>query len=137
MLKKIFLILTLLCILQLNKSDAQDQLRIGVVSIPQDLGNPYGSITMPTILGSLGVFDSLTTIDKNGQTKPWVASTWEYIDKLTWHFNIKPNIKFSNGESLDAYAAAAAINYFASGEGIIEVVAQLVNNIQSAKAINS
>ena len=137
MLKKIFLILTLLCILQFNKSDAQDQLRIGVVSIPQDLGNPYGSITMPTILGSLGVFDSLTTIDKDGQTKPWVASTWEYIDKLTWHFNIKPNIKFSNGESLDAYAAAAAINYFASGEGIIEVVAQLVNNIQSAKAINS
>ncbi len=137
MLKKIFLIATILFFFGFNQTQAQNQLRIGVVSIPQDLGNPYGSITMPTILGSLGVFDSLTIIDEIGQTRPWISSSWKYLDPLTWHFIIKKNIKFSNGEKLDAYAAAEAINYFSSGNGLIEVVAQLVNNIQSAKAINS
>ena len=89
MLKKIFLIATILFFFGFNQTQAQNQLRIGVVSIPQDLGNPYGSITMPTILGSLGVFDSLTIIDEIGQTRPWISSSWKYLDPLTWHFIIK------------------------------------------------
>ena len=102
MFKSIFILLNFLILFYPSEINAEKILRIGVVSVPQDLGNPYGTITMPTILASLGVFDSLTSLDKNGNVKPWIAEKWEYLDKFTWHFRIKPNIKFSNGEKLSS-----------------------------------
>ena len=115
---------------------AEKIMRIGLVSLPQDLGNPYGSYTIPTVTPGLAVFDSLTVVDIEGTLQPWIAERWESIDPLTWHFTLKPNVTFSNGEPFDAAAAAAALNYFASGDGLIEVVAQSVIDVASARAID-
>lgn len=114
---------------------AEKVLTFGAVSLSQDLGNPYGTITIPTLIPHLAVFDSLTVIDKDGVLQPWIAESWEAIDPLTWHFKLKPDVSFSNGDPFDAAAAAATLNYFASGEGLIEVVAQSVIDVASARAI--
>ncbi len=114
---------------------AEKVLRFGLVSLPQDLGNPFGSYTIPTVVPGLAVFDSLTVVDMDGVLQPWIAEQWEAVDPLTWHFTLKPNVNFSNGEPFDAAAAAAALNYFASGDGLIEVVAQSVIDVANARAI--
>ncbi|MEQ8507562.1 MAG: ABC transporter substrate-binding protein [Rhodospirillaceae bacterium] len=116
---------------------AEKVLRIGTVSLPQDLGNPYGSYTIPSVVPGLAVFDSLTVIDLEGTLQPWIAERWDSVDPLTWHFYLRPDVFFSNGEPFDAAAAAAALNYFASGDGLIEVVAQSVIDVASARAIDS
>lgn len=116
-------------------ASAEKVLRIGLVSLPQDLGNPFSSYTIPTVAPGLAVFDSLTVIDEAGILQPWIAKSWESVDPLTWHFTLKPGVTFSNGEPFDAAAAATAFNYFASGDGLIEVVAQSVIDIASARAL--
>ena len=65
------------------------------------------------------MFDSLTVIDLEGTLQPWIAERWDSVDPLTWHFYLRPDVFFSNGEPFDAAAAAAALNYFASGDGLI------------------
>lgn len=116
-------------------ASAEKTLRIGLVSLPQDLGNPFSSYTIPTVTPGLAVFDSLTVVDSEGTLQPWIAEQWDSVDPLTWHFTLKPGVTFSNGEPFDAAAAAAALNYFASGDGLIEVVAQSVIDVSSARAI--
>ena len=118
-----------------NVVSAEKVLRIGLVSLPGDLGNPFGSYTIPTVVPGLAVFDSLTVVDIDGVLQPWIAEHWEAVDPLTWHFTLKPDVTFSNGEPFDATAAAAALNYFASGDGLIEVVAQSVIDVESARAV--
>ena len=114
---------------------AEKVLRIGVVSLPQDLGNPYGSYSTPSVVPAHAVFDALTVIDEDGVVQPWIAERWETVDRLTWRFFLKPGVMFSNGEPFDASAAASALNYFASGDGLVEVVAQSVIDVESASAI--
>ena len=116
---------------------AEKVLRIGVVSLPQDLGNPFGSYTTPTVVPALAVFDSLTLIDEEGEVQPWIAERWAVADELTWRFFLKPDVTFSNGDPYDAHAAAAMLNYFASGEGLVEVVAQSVIDVESARAVDA
>ncbi len=82
------------------------------------------------------VFDALTVIDREGVVQPWIAERWETVDQLTWLFILRPDVMFSNGESFDASAAAAALMYFASGDGLVEVVAQSVIDVESARAID-
>lgn len=128
----------LACLLFLSPAaQAEKTLRFGAVSLSQDLGNPYGSITIPTLVPHLAIFDTLTVIDENGVVQPWIAERWEAIDPLTWHFTLKPGVLFSNGEAFDAAAAASALTYFASGEGLIEVVAQSVIDVASARAVDA
>ena len=119
-----------------SSAQAEKVLRLGVVSLPGDLGNPYGSYTIPTVAAGLAVFDSLTVLDIDGVVQPWIAERWEVVDELTWHFTLKPNVKFSSGEPFDASAAAAALMYFASGDGLVEVVAQSVIDVESARAVD-
>ncbi len=118
-------------------AQSEKVLRLGVVSLPQDLGNPYGSYTIPTVVPGLSVFDTLTVIDSDGVLQPWIAEHWEIVDELTWRFTLKPNVRFSNGEPFDAHAMAAALNYFASGDGLVEVVAQSVIDVESARAVDA
>jgi len=132
----ILLIVFIFLFLHSSMATAEKNLRIGVVSLPQDFGNPYGSITIPTLIGALSVFDSLTFINSDGILKPWIAKEWFAKDRLTWHFKLRKDIKFSNGQQLNAKAVANALNYFASGEGLIEVVAQSVIDIKSARAMD-
>lgn len=134
----IFRVLTALSLVLASTIPAQAEkvLRIGAVSLPQDLGNPYGTITLPTLAGSLAVFDSLTVIDREGEVQPWIALSWKPVDPLTWHFKLRPGVFYSNGEAYDAHAAAAALTYFASGDGLVEVVAQSVIDVESARAVD-
>lgn len=56
------------------------------------------------------VYASLTRTDENGKAVPDLAESWDYNDRgdeVTFH--LRPNLKFSDGEPVDAEAVKAAI----------------------------
>ncbi|MFI6335471.1 ABC transporter substrate-binding protein [Streptomyces sp. NPDC050535] len=57
------------------------------------------------------VYASLTRTDESGKAVPDLAKSWKYNDRgdeITFH--LRPNLKFSDGEPVDAAAVKAAID---------------------------
>jgi peptide/nickel transport system substrate-binding protein len=50
------------------------------------------------------VFDTLTSFNEKGELIPSVASSWKNTSPNTWDFQLRGDVRFSNGEVLDAQA---------------------------------
>jgi peptide/nickel transport system substrate-binding protein len=48
------------------------------------------------------IFDSLYHRDDNMQIIPWLATSVENVDELTWRFDLRQDVKFSNGNDFKA-----------------------------------
>lgn len=48
------------------------------------------------------IFDSLYHRDNNMQIIPWLATSYENPDSLTWRFHLRKDVKFSNGDDFTA-----------------------------------
>lgn len=75
----------------------------------------FGSSTFPPSMDPMSwndgykgfkraVYDALTEIGDGGNVEPSIATSWKSIDATTWEFKLRPNVKFTNGEVLDAAA---------------------------------
>ena len=90
-----------------------------------DLHNYRG--TQDSIGGSL-VYETLVAYDREQKIIPVLATSWKQVDRLTWIFNLKKNVKFHNGNRFNAKAAkfslerAAAAGPAAAYAGFIESV---------------
>ena len=91
-------------------------IKIALSALPPGKGNAFTTNQAPTILLTGGIFDGLTRMTKEGQVIPWLATSWEARGKLTWRFNLRENIVFSNGKPFNADAVARTVNYL-SGSG--------------------
>ncbi|MGY3559932.1 ABC-type transport system substrate-binding protein [Bradyrhizobium sp. USDA 4463] len=61
--------------------------------------------------------DNLVARSEDGQIVPWLAESWTISDdKRVYTFEIKPNVKFTDGTSLDAQAIADNINGWLSND---------------------
>lgn len=85
--------------------------RIGYNGLPTEKGNAFSNVQTPTILLIGGIFDGLTRLTKDGVVQPWLATSWEAVDDLTWRFTLRKDVVFSNGKPFDASAVAHTINY--------------------------
>jgi peptide/nickel transport system substrate-binding protein len=57
------------------------------------------------------IFDQL--LHRNDTTlavEPWIATSWKQTNPTTWVFQIRPGVKFSNGEALTGKDVAYSIN---------------------------
>ena len=62
------------------------------------------------------ILDSLVTEAGNGSIEPWLATSWtESSNDLTYTFNLKPGVKFTDGTALDAQAVVDNFSYWAKG----------------------
>lgn len=77
---------------------------------PPSKGNTYagGAATAHFIWPAL--YDSLTRIDNDGVVQPWLALSWEPVTDTEWHFKLRPNVTFSNGEVFNAAAVKAVFD---------------------------
>lgn len=98
-------ILVSLIVLGWTWSAAADSvLRVGLTAAPPSLGNPYqnqgttSNFVWPTF------YDTLTHRNNAGEIVPWLAESWEMVGPTTWHFHLRPNVFFSNGEPFNANA---------------------------------
>jgi len=58
----------------------------------------------------LQIFDTLLTMDENGQIAPNLATEWRNVDPLTWEFKLRQDVKFHNGEPFNAEAVKFSID---------------------------
>ncbi|KZF10403.1 ABC transporter substrate-binding protein [Rhodococcus sp. EPR-157] len=53
--------------------------------------------------------ETLITLDDLGEALPGLATDWGRTDDFTWSFDIRPDVTFHNGASLDADAVVTAL----------------------------
>lgn len=100
-----------------SKSASADTVRVGLRDLPPGLGNPYTGRGQPSVYVWHAIFDELTLVTPNGDTKPKLAESWKNLDKTTWQFKLRPGIKFSNGELFNAAAAKATYDWLLTDIG--------------------
>ncbi|MGY3033764.1 peptide/nickel transport system substrate-binding protein [Bradyrhizobium sp. USDA 4354] len=83
--------------------------------------------------------DNLVARSENGKIVPWLAETWTISeDKRVYTFEIKPNVKFTDGTPLDAQAVADNINGWLSNDPDLRnptAAPYLSDSFESARAI--
>ena len=104
------------------KSASADTVRVGLRDLPPGLGNPYTGRGMPHVFVWHAIFDELTAVAADGSTGPKLAKSWKNTSPTTWTFSLRPGIKFSNGEALDAAAVKATLDWLLTTEGAATVM---------------
>lgn len=67
--------------------------------------DPHMTSTLVEANALTNLFDSLTAQNEKAEIVPKLASSYQLLDdKLTWEFKLRPDVKFHNGEVLDANA---------------------------------
>lgn len=115
---------------------ADRSIRIGVPTIPAAIGHPYQGITIPPILALQLVYDTVTTLDAEGNAAPGLAVAWRPDGDRDWIFELRPGVTFSNGEPFDATALVESARHLASHEGRGETLGSTLYQIDAAERID-
>lgn len=111
-------------------------LRVGNVTMPPSVGNPFRNTGTPHIFTWSSLFDGLTRIDAQGRVNPWLAVGWTNLDSLTWRITLRPGVTFSNGAPFTADAVVNVIDFFHSDAAAREVIARELGFIKTARKID-
>ena len=115
---------------------ADKVLRMGLANFADGGGNPYTALTLPRTAPWQAVFDPLTMLDADGQPQPWLATAWHNPDALTWVFDLRGGIRFSNGEPFDAHAVHAAIRYLISPAANRDTIGRELSKLAGSRVID-
>jgi peptide/nickel transport system substrate-binding protein len=115
----------------------ESSIRIAVPLVPPAIGNPYQGITIPTTLALQAIFDTVTTVDAEGNPGPGLAVAWEQETPLSWVYRLRPGVSFSNGEPLRADALVESARHMASLRGRSETIGSMLAQVQGVEAIDA
>jgi len=77
-------------------------------SSPNNLDLRQGTDVQSERVGSL-IFDPLVKKDAHFNLQPWLATTWDQPDPLTWVFHLRDGVRFHDGRPLEAADVAWTI----------------------------
>ena len=72
-----------------------------IESSPNNLDLRVGTDAQSERIGAL-VFDALVKKDEHYNLQPWLATSWEQPDALTWVFHLRDGVRFHDGRPLTA-----------------------------------
>jgi peptide/nickel transport system substrate-binding protein len=89
------------------ESPPPQQLTVAVAGLLSNLdahatAGPYNGL-------KFAMFDTVTRTDAKGNVGPWLATSWRTLEPTTWEFKLRENVRFSNGEPMDAAAVKFSI----------------------------
>jgi len=70
-------------------------------SSPNNLDPRQGTDAQSERVGGL-IFDALVRKDEHYNLVPWLATSWEQPDALTWVFHLRDGVRFQDGRPLEA-----------------------------------
>ncbi len=111
---------------------------IGLGALTPDL-NPWVGATPPRSYFVFALYSELDRIGRgaNGQATvvPDLATSYKQTDPDDWQFTLKPNLKFPDGEPLNAAAVVFAVKYVQNPKNA-ENASTLLGPVTSVKAIS-
>jgi peptide/nickel transport system substrate-binding protein len=115
-----------------------DTLKVGVATLPPSRGMPHSHAGAITNYTYAAIFDVLSRADEKGDMVPSLATSWRSTSTTVWHFTLRPNVTFSNGEPVTAANVAEALHwYVTSDEGKATIVGRSLSRIaKGARAAN-
>ncbi len=120
--------------LQTPSAEPGERLRVAVPTLPPTLGNPYGANGTPSSLTWSAIFDGLTRLGPDGLLQPALANEWVMEAPTRWRFALREDVRFSNGEPLDAEAVVATLEWLRSPEGQRTVIGTEIRSVIAAEA---
>jgi len=87
-------------------SGGQQRLKVAMAFPPAQAMSPYGDDAVT--LSRLAVVEGLTSLDKNGDAKPALATGWKRDGDLAWEFTLR-KAAFQDGTQLDASAVVRSL----------------------------
>ncbi len=83
-----------------HREDA-DTVTMLIESSPNNLDLRVGTDAQSERIGAL-VFDALVKKDAHYNLQPWLATSWEQPDALTWMFHLRNGVRFHDGRPMTA-----------------------------------
>ena len=111
----------------------KDTLVIAQGADPKSL-DPYGTTDTPAIRVANCIYESLVTLDDDGNIQPCLAESWEVVDDTTYLFHLRKGVKFHNGEELKASDVAFSFSKIAESPHAESIRATI--DFENSKAIN-
>jgi peptide/nickel transport system substrate-binding protein len=116
--KRSLSIALLTCILPLASCHSRptdpNTLNFLIESSPNNLDLRQGTDAQSERVGAT-IYDALARKDANFNLQPWLATSWDRPDPLTWVFHIRPNVRFHDGKPLTADDVAFSIRSMTDG----------------------
>jgi peptide/nickel transport system substrate-binding protein len=85
-----------------------------IESSPNNLDLRVGTDAQSERVGGQ-VFDSIVKKDEHYELQPWLATSWEQPDTLTWVFHLRDGVRFHDGRPLEAADVAYTIESLVDG----------------------
>ncbi len=85
-----------------------------IESSPNNLDVRQGADSQSERIGGL-IYDSLVRKDEHFNLQPWLATSWQRPDPLTWVFHLRSGIRFHDGHPLTSADVAWSIRSMING----------------------
>jgi len=85
-----------------------------IESSPNNLDVRQGTDSQSERIGAL-IYDPLVRKDAHFNLQPWLASSWDRPDPLTWVFHLRAGVRFHDGHPLTAADVAWSIRSMTNG----------------------
>lgn len=115
---------------------AETTLRVAVQSLPAALGNVHRSTSSSELYSWSAMFDPLTMVGSDAVVRPWLFERWEAVTPTTWHFHLRPDVTFHNGEPFNADAVINTLTYLTSEAGQRESLSRVASSVSGVRALD-
>ena len=110
-------LMTAACLVMVGCRGSREDARTVVMVIessPNNLDLRQGTDAQSERVGGL-IFDALVKKDEHFNLQPWLATSWEQPDTLTWVFHLRDGVRFQDGRPLGAEDVAWTIKSMIDG----------------------
>ncbi len=97
-----------------SRPAGRDTLVMLIESSPNNLDLRQGTDAQSERIGG-EIYDALVRKDEHFNLQPWLATSWEQPDPLTWIFHLRDGVRFHDGKPMEAADVAWSIDSMTHG----------------------